>query len=166
MYRDLQIRILRSPPFTDTATLISTYHCMELLVSYMRHTVPPDEPGELDDGWIGSLLTVSPFVRIVEFFSAEIGDGGSQRMQRKDFMHNFHNDLTMDEKDEMNKLVFQSAPTTHLYASVRDIWFDVAREEMISRRATSHDIERVRILNHMSIVVGCRDCRDSIGWRA
>ncbi|RMJ23225.1 F-box domain protein [Aspergillus sp. HF37] len=117
MYRDLQLQVLRSPPFTNTATLISTHHCMELLVSYMRHTVPPDERGVPDDSWIASLLTVSPFLRVVEFFSAEIGEGGSQRMQRKDFMHAFHNDLMMYENDDMNSLVFENTPTTHLHNS-------------------------------------------------
>ncbi|KAL2008222.1 hypothetical protein VTN00DRAFT_8204 [Thermoascus crustaceus] len=108
MYRALQAKILQSPPFTDTSTLISTHHCMQLLVSYLRHTVPPDEQtgGALDDSWIGSLLTISPFARIVEFFSAEIGDGGNQRAQRRDFMHNFHHDLMINERDERNSLIF------------------------------------------------------------
>lgn len=166
MYRDLQVQILRSPPFTDTATLISAHHCTRLLVSYMRHTVPPDEVGVLDDSWIASLLTVSPFLRIVEFFSAEIGDGGSQRMQRKDFMHNFHNDLTLDENDDMNSRVFENTPTTHLHNSVRDIWFDVAEEELKLRHAEPHGIESVRIQDGMSIVFGCQGCRDSTGWHA
>ena len=166
MYQDLQTGILRSPPFTDTATLISTLHCMELIVSYMRHTVPPDEFGVLNDGWIGSLLTVSPFLRIVEFFSAEIGDGGNQRNQRKDFMQNFHNDLTTYENDEMNKLVFESAPTTHVHTSVSDVWFDVARRELASRRAAPHDIEVVRIWDDIPILFGCQYCQDSFGWRA
>ncbi|THD00232.1 hypothetical protein EYZ11_000282 [Aspergillus tanneri] len=110
MYRDLQVQIIRSPPFTDSATLISTHHCMQLLVTYLQHTVPPDEPGPSDDSWIGSLLTVSPFLRILEYFSAEIGDGRNQRNQRKEFMRNFHNDITSNEKDDMNSLVFESAP--------------------------------------------------------
>jgi hypothetical protein len=166
MYRDLQVQILRSPPFTNTATLISTHHCMELLVSYMRHTVPPDERGAPDDSWIASLLTVSPFLRIVEFFSAEIGEGGSQRMQRKDFMHAFHNDLMMDENDDMNSLVFENTPTTHLHNSVRDIWFDVAGEELKLRRAVPHGIENACVWNDICVVFGCQECHDSTGWRA
>lgn len=166
MYRELQVQILRSPPFDDTATLISTHHCMKLLVAYMQHTVPPDDLGVLDDSWIGSLLTVSPFVRIVEFFSAEIGDGGSQLTQRRDFMHNFHNDLTMDENDDMNSLVFETTPTTHLHNSVWDIWFDVAAEELKSRRAGPHDVEAVGVWNGISILFGCRGCRDAGGWYA
>lgn len=139
---------------------------MELLVSYLRHTVPPDELGVLDDSWIASLLTVSPFQRIVEFFSAEIGDGGNQRIQRKDFMHAFHNDLMMDENDDMNSLIFESAPTTHLHSSVRDVWFDAAGEELKLRRAVSHDIEHVCVWNDLSIVFGCQECRNSMGWHA
>ncbi|KAF4160627.1 hypothetical protein CNMCM6936_003822 [Aspergillus lentulus] len=142
LYRDLQIGILRSAPFTNTSTLICTHHCMQLLVSYLRHTVPPEEP-VADDSWIGSLLTASPFLRIVEYFSAEIGDGGSQRMQRKDFMRNFHNDLMLNEKDDINSLVFESTPVSHLHSSVQDVWFDVAREELASRRALPHDAENI-----------------------
>ncbi|KAB8230448.1 F-box protein [Aspergillus alliaceus] len=166
MYRGLQVKILQSPPFTNTATLIATHHCMQLLVSYLRYTVPPDEPGPSDDSWISSLLTVSPFTRIVEYFSAEIGDGGNQRVQRKDFMHNFHNDITSNEKDDMNSLVFESAPKTHLHSSVQDVWFEVARQELASRRAIQHRAEHILIRDNLPVLLGCQDCRDSMGYRA
>lgn len=165
MYRDLQIAILRSAPFTNTSTLICTHHCMQLLVSYLRHTVPPEEP-VADDSWIGSLLTASPFLRIVEYFSAEIGDGGSQRVQRKDFMRTFHNDLMLNEKDDINSLVFQSTPVSHLHSSVQDVWFDVAREELASRRACPHDAENIRVWKGVTVALGCQDCRQGRAWRA
>ncbi|EHA23241.1 hypothetical protein ASPNIDRAFT_207161, partial [Aspergillus niger ATCC 1015] len=158
MYRDLQVKIIRSPPFTDTPTLIATHHCMQLLVSYLRYTVPPDEPTVSDDSWIGSLLTVSPFLRIVEYFSAEIGDGGNQRMQRKDFMHNFHNDITLNEKDDINMLVFQNAPNVHLHGSVEDVWFDVVREELALRKAAPHHAERVMVWTGLPVLFSCQDC--------
>ncbi|KAI2997092.1 unnamed protein product [Aspergillus niger] len=166
MYRDLQVKIIRSPPFTDTPTLIATHHCMQLLVSYLRYTVPPDEPTVSDDSWIGSLLTVSPFLRIVEYFSAEIGDGGNQRMQRKDFMHNFHNDITLNEKDDINMLVFQNAPNVHLHGSVEDVWFDVVREELALRKAAPHHAERVMVWTGLPVLFSCQDCRIPDGWRA
>ena len=166
MYRDLQVRILRSPPFTDTPTLISTHHCMELLVSYIRHTVPPDEAGLRDDSWISSLLTISPFSRIVEFFSAEIGDGGSQLTQRRDFMRAFHNDLMTNENDDMNSLVYDNASNAHLHDSIRDIWFEVAEQVLIARKAIPHGIESVRVWNDLCILLGCSECRDSMGWHA
>ncbi|KAF7161934.1 hypothetical protein CNMCM5623_007349 [Aspergillus felis] len=153
MYRDLQIGILRSPPFTNTPTLVCTHHCMQLLVSYLRHTVPPEEP-VADDSWIGSLLTASPFLRIVEYFSAEIGDGGSQRVQRKDFMRNFHNDLMLNEKDDINSLVFETTPVSHLHSSVHDVWFDVAREELASRGALPHDAENIWVWNSIPVALG------------
>ncbi|KAL2222658.1 F-box domain protein [Thermoascus aurantiacus ATCC 26904] len=168
MYRALQAKILQSPPFTDTSTLISTHHCMQLLVSYLRHTMPPDEP-VFDDSWIGSLLTMSPFSRIVEFFSAEIGDGGNQRAQRRDFMHNFHNDLMRHERDERNPLIFDFGTDTngHYHSiGIRDIWFDVAREELSARRAVPHDIESIWVWNGVPILFGCQDCRNRAGWRA
>ncbi|KAE8318483.1 hypothetical protein BDV41DRAFT_522852 [Aspergillus transmontanensis] len=166
MYRSLQVKILRSPPFTNTATLIATHHCMQLLVSYLQYTVPPDEPGTSDDSWISSLLTVSPFIRLVEYFSAEIGDGGNQRMQRKDFMHNFHNDITSNEKDDMNSLVFERAPNNHMHSSVQDVWFEVARQELSSRRAMQHRAEHILIRDNLPVLLGCQDCRDSMGYRA
>ncbi|PWY92104.1 hypothetical protein BO70DRAFT_383772 [Aspergillus heteromorphus CBS 117.55] len=158
MYRELQVKIIRSPPFTDTPTLIATHHCMELLVTYLRYTVPPDEPTVSDDSWIGSLLTVSPFLRIVEYFSAEIGDGGNQRMQRKDFMHNFHNDITSNAKDDINSLVFQNAPNVHLHGSLKDVWFDVVKEELVSRMAAPHNAERIMAWNGLPILFCCQDC--------
>ncbi|TPR08820.1 Cytidylyltransferase family protein [Aspergillus niger] len=145
---------------------IPTHHCMQLLVSYLRYTVPPDEPTVSDDSWIGSLLTVSPFLRIVEYFSAEIGDGGNQRMQRKDFMHNFHNDITLNEKDDINMLVFQNAPNVHLHGSVEDVWFDVVREELALRKAAPHHAERVMVWTGLPVLFSCQDCRIPDGWRA
>ncbi|KAL5364371.1 hypothetical protein BJX96DRAFT_157237 [Aspergillus floccosus] len=166
MYRELQARILREPPFTNNSTLVSTHHCLQLLVSYMRYTVPPDEQGPRDDSWIGSLLTVSPFIRIVEYFSAEIGDGGSQRTQRKDFMHNFHHDITVNEKDDMESIVFERIPNAHLHSSVEDVWFDAARREMARRRITPHDAELVPVWEGLPILIGCENCHDSEGWLA
>ncbi|KAF7592678.1 hypothetical protein BBP40_012578 [Aspergillus hancockii] len=169
MYRGLQVKIIQSPPFTNTATLIATHHCMQLLVSYLQYTVPPDEPGPSDDSWISSLLTVSPFIRLVEYFSAEIGDGGNQRMQRKDFMHNFHNDITSNDKDDMNSLVFERAPNAHLHNSVQDVWFEVARQELASRRATHHRAEHILIQDNLPVLLGCKDCRNprnSMAYRA
>lgn len=164
MYRDLQTRILRSPPFTNTATLVATHHCMQLLVSYIRYTMSPE--AEIDDSWISSLLTLSPFVRIVEFFSAEIGDGGNQRLQRKDFMYNFYHDMTMHEQDHMNSVVFAQESDQHMHSSVRDIWFDVAKTEMASRNATPHDVEDAWVWNGVPIVFGCADCCPTRGWQA
>jgi hypothetical protein len=167
MYQELQRKIMQAPPFTDTSTLISTHHCLQLLVSYLQFTVPPDDPTS-DDSWIGSLLTVSPFLRIVEYFSAEIGDGGSQRMQRKDFMYNFHNDMTLNEKDEMNSLVFENAPNVHLHRSVQDVWFDVARAELASRKVPAHKMECVIVHDKLPVLFGCSDCRPPRfeGWYA
>ena len=166
MYRELQIRILREPPFTNTATLIATHHCMHLLVSNIRYTFPEGEP---DDSWVSSLLTLSPFVRIVEYFSAEIGDGGNQRMQRKDFMYNFYHDMKYYEKDRMNSVIWGRASdrnVQNMHSSVRDLWFDVARAELASRNASPHMVEDVFRWNGFPILFGCQDCHRTRGWRA
>ncbi|KAL4998289.1 hypothetical protein BDV10DRAFT_185332 [Aspergillus recurvatus] len=166
MYQELQRKIMQAPPFTDTPTLISTHHCLCLLVSRLRDTVPPDEQDVSDDSWIGSLLTVSPFQRLVEYFSAEIGDGGNQRMQRKNFMYNFHRDISLTENDEMNSRVFESAPNVHLHRSVRDVWFDAATAEIAKRRAGNHRKEKVMFYDRVPFLFGCPDCKPGAadGW--
>ncbi|EPS30172.1 hypothetical protein POX_b02817 [Penicillium oxalicum] len=163
MYRKLQTQILRAPPFHNTAALVATNHCMHLLVSLIRYTIAPDSA--VDETWINALLTWSPFTRIVEFFSAEIGDGGNQRIQRKEFMYNFHRDMTIHEKDHMRSLIFGPA-NSDSHRSVRDVWFDAASLEMEVRRARPHHVETVWTWNGLPIVLGCPDCRPAPGWRA
>ncbi|KAJ5240102.1 hypothetical protein N7468_004721 [Penicillium chermesinum] len=124
-------------------------------------------PGhEPDDKWISSLLTVAPFNRIVEYFSAEIGDGGNQRLQRKDFMHNFYHDTRAYEKDQMNEVVFGKTTDQNLHTSVRDVWFDAARAELRARGVIPHDAERAWHWNGIPIFIGCSDCHPVAGWRA
>ncbi|OJJ44408.1 hypothetical protein ASPZODRAFT_135231 [Penicilliopsis zonata CBS 506.65] len=166
MNKALQLEIIQSPPFTDTSTLISTHHCMQLLVSYLCHTVPPDESIVPDNSWIHSLLTISPFIRVVEYFSAEIGDGGNQRLQRKEFMQNFHNDLRGSEKDEVSSLIFENPVGGHQHSSINDVWFDAAKQELARRNALPHDMEPMWICNGIPILFGCPDCNDSVGWHA
>lgn len=166
MYRDLQTRILQKPPFTNTATLVATHHCMHLLVSYIRYTMSSEGQVEPDDSWISSLLTLAPFVRIVEFFSAEIGDGGNQRRQRKDFMYNFDCDMTIYEKDHRSSAVFARAPAQNLHSSVHDIWFAAAEAELRARESIPHDVEHVWFWNGVPIVFGCPNCHYKEGWQA
>ena len=166
MYRELQTRILQSPPFTNTAALVATHHCMHLLVSYIRYAMSLDGQADIDDSWISSLLTLAPFVRIVEFFSAEIGDGGSQRAQRKEFMYNFYQDTMMYEKDHMDSVVFARVSTQNLHTSVQDIWFAAAEAELKTRKAIPHNVEHVWIWNGIPIVFGCPDCHPTRGWQA
>ncbi|KAJ5749640.1 hypothetical protein N7533_006668 [Penicillium manginii] len=164
MYHDIQTRILQKPPFTNTTALLATHHCMHLLVSYIRYTMGSET--EIDDSWISSLLTVAPFGRIVEFFSAEIGDGGNQRMQRKDFMYNFHHDMTAHRKDHMNSVIFGRSSDQNIHTSVRELWFDAARTELASRQAVPHEIEVAWCWNSIPILFGCADCQPREGWKA
>lgn len=167
MNRDLQTEILRQPPFTNTAALVATHHCMHLLVSYIRFTLVSMTPGvEPDDSWISSLLTVAPFVRIVEFFSAELGDGGNQRLQRKDFMYNFYHDTKTYEKDQMNAVIFGKTTEQNLHSSVSDVWFAAAKAELTSRDALPHDAEQAWHWNGIPILFGCANCHPVSGWRA
>ena len=166
-YKELQTRILRIPPFNNTVTLIATHHCMNLLVSNIRRTIAPE--GEPDDSWISSLLTLSPFGRIVEFFSAEIGDGGNTRNQRKDFMQNFHRDMNAHEKDHMNSIVWGRASdqnVRNMHTSIRDLWFDAATAELASRGAIPHYAEELLRWNGAPILFGCPDCYRTRHWLA
>ncbi|OQE20038.1 hypothetical protein PENSTE_c014G01348 [Penicillium steckii] len=164
MYHDIQTRILQNPPFTDTTTLLATHHCMYLLVSYIRYTMGPETV--LDDSWISSLLTIAPFGRIVEFFSAEIGDGGNQRLQRKEFMYNFDHDMTAYRKDHLNSVIFGRSSDQNIHTSVRDVWFNAAQAELASRQALPHDVEVAWCWNSIPILLGCADCSPQDGWRA
>ncbi|OAX83527.1 hypothetical protein ACJ72_02102 [Emergomyces africanus] len=74
MFHNLQAKIVHSPPFTNTATLVSTHHCIYLLVSYLRFKLSPEPPFYMPcDPWISMLLTSSGLGRIAEFFAAEKG---------------------------------------------------------------------------------------------
>ncbi|KAJ5888555.1 hypothetical protein N7495_008596 [Penicillium taxi] len=163
MYGELQTAILRQPPFTNTPALLATHHCIYLLVTYIRHTMAPE--GEPDDSWITSLLTLSPFERIVEFFSAEIGDGGSQRVQRKEFMYNFYAD-TKHAREHLNSVLFGQSSEQNMHSSVQDLWFDVARAELESRNAIPHEMEKVWSWGGIPLLFGCPDCHHGAGWRA
>jgi hypothetical protein len=167
MYAELQAKILHSPPFTDTSTLIATHHCMQLLVSYLRYTLVPGEFGPPDDRWIGGLLTISGFGRIVEFFSAEIGDGRNSRAQRRDFMVNFERDVDQHAREEMNPLIY-SAPSDGRphYSSPNEVWFDIAEKELRSREAVPHDPECFSAWNGIPVLIGCNYCRATRGWQA
>ncbi|KAL1974129.1 hypothetical protein VTN31DRAFT_5689 [Thermomyces dupontii] len=167
MYAELQARILQSPPFTDTPTLIATHHCMHLLVSYLRHTIPPDDHGPADDHWIGALLTISGLGRIVDFFSAEIGDGGNPRSQRRDFMTRFQSDIILNEREEMNPHIYERVPEgQYHYPSPAEVWFDVASQELRRRNAIPHDAENFSVWNGMPVLIGCEHCRPAFGWKA
>jgi hypothetical protein len=169
MYARLQTNILRSPPFTDTSTLIATHHCMCLLVSYLRHTLtlPPGQFGTVDDHWIGGLLTVSGFGRIAEYFSAEIGDGDNPRAQRRDFMVNFERDVDLNSREEMHPCVYSPPPNGQPhYSSPNEVWFDVVYREINSRGAVPHDPETFTVRDGIPVLVGCEQCREARGWMA
>ncbi|PCH04042.1 Hypothetical protein PENO1_029390 [Penicillium occitanis (nom. inval.)] len=169
MYIQLQTNILRSPPFNDTATLIATHHCMYLLIMSLLHTLPiPHGHSErVDPRWIGGLLTVSGFGRIVEYFSAEIGDGAQTRTQRKDFMTNFERDMDLNAREEMHPCVYVSPPSGQPHhSSVQEVWLDPAGRELSSRNVIPHDSERFTIWDEIPILIGCGMCRDADGWMA
>ncbi|KAJ5919912.1 hypothetical protein N7454_009747 [Penicillium verhagenii] len=100
----------------------------------------------IDDSWISSLLTLSPFVRIIEFFSAEIGDGGSQWTQRRDFMNNFSRDIKEHERDKINSKIFARASDQQAHVPLDGVWFDATYVEMSARGAIPHNIEKIYIL--------------------
>ncbi|KAJ6024968.1 hypothetical protein N7540_005765 [Penicillium herquei] len=157
MHHELQTQILQSPPFTNTPTLIATNHCMQLLVSHIRYTMSNEDV--IDDSWISSLLTLSPFVRIIEFFSAEIGDGGSQWTQRKDFMNNFGRDIKEYERDKINSKIFARASDQQAHGPLDGVWFNATYAEMSARGAIPHNIEKIYVWDGIPLNFGCGECR-------
>lgn len=167
MYIQLQTNILRSPPFNDTSTLIATHHCMYLLIMSLLDTLvgPRGHSERVDPRWIGGLLTVSGFGRIVEYFSAEIGDGAQTRIQRKEFMTNFERDMDLNAREEMHPCVYESPPSGQPHHSiVQEVWLDAAGRELSSRDVNPHDSERFAIWDEIPIFIGCNQCRDADGW--
>lgn len=169
MFIKLQTNILRSPPFTDTPTLIATHHCMYLLIICLLRTLPiPHGHGDrVDPHWIGGLLTVSGFGRIVEYFSAEIGDGVQTRTQRRDFMINFERDMDLNAREEMHPCVYLPPPSGQPHhSSVQEVWLDAAGRELSSRPVIPHDSERFTIWDGIPIFIGCGQCQEPDGWMA
>ncbi|KAH8694982.1 F-box domain protein [Talaromyces proteolyticus] len=160
----LQSKILCSPPFTDTSTLLATHHFMCLLVLYLRRSAESDQ-FDTNDGWIAGLLATSGFGRIVEFFSADIGDGRNSRAERREFMANFDRDISA--REEINSLVYAEVPggMRHFYFT-NEVWFGTADKEMTSRNVKPHDPERFSIWNEIPVLIWCRECNVVQGWLA
>lgn len=165
MYAKLQTDILRSPPFTDTSTLISTHHCMYLLVSCLLRTLSPGQTDFVDPHWIGGLLTASGLGRVVEYFSAEIGDGVKTRARRRDFMTNFERDIDLYVREEMHPCVYLPPPNGQPhYPTVHEVWLDAAIRELSSRHAIPHDPGKVTIWNGATMLMACDNCLATDGW--
>lgn len=168
MYRNIQIEILRTPPFTNTHTLISTHHCIHLLVSYLRFTLAPNPPDySTCDPWISMLLTSSGLGRIAELFAAEKGGGNNQRTMRREFMRNMQTDWDMYRNDSRALRTFGSGEKSREPPPVREIWFEAARTEMRVRDVLPHQTEEwVVVWEGARISIGCQNCEGEDGWQA
>lgn len=163
MYREIQRKILQRPPFLDNATLITTYHGITLLVYYL-HTASED-PAIDDNRWIQALLVSSEFERLVEFFSAEIGDGGNQRAQRREFMIKFHKDLTIHERNKTDSRFYESPERWARDQPLTEVFFAAASQEMLSRNTVvPHDAEIFCVWCGVSIIIACDTCLPFTGW--
>ncbi|OJD18604.1 hypothetical protein AJ78_01375 [Emergomyces pasteurianus Ep9510] len=168
MFRKLQAKIVHSPPFNNTATLISTHHCIRLLVSYLQFTLSPEPPFHTScDPWISMLLTTSGLGRVAEFFAAEKGGGNNQRSMRKEFMRNMQADWDASRNDERASKVYGSGEDSRKPPRLREIWFEAARHEMEVRGALPHETEDwVLVWEGAKISIGCRSCEGEDGWLA
>ncbi|PGH01339.1 hypothetical protein AJ80_09029 [Polytolypa hystricis UAMH7299] len=166
MYRDLQRTILQTPPFTDTATLISTHHCIHVLVTYLRSALSPEPPHQANDPCVSMLLTTCSLARIAEFFAAEKG-GGNQRVMRREFMHNMQADFDRYRDDESAAKVFGGGQAGKEPPPVREIWFEAAKNEMRERGVLQHETEEwVVVWEGARISMGCQHCVGEEGWKA
>ncbi|KAK2804846.1 hypothetical protein FQN51_001488 [Onygenales sp. PD_10] len=168
IFRKLQAEILQLPPFTNMRTLISTHHCIHLLVSYLRFTLSPEPPFHTScDSWISMLLTTSGLGRIAEFFAAEKGGGNNQRTMRKEFMRNMQADWDAYRNDGRATKVYGSGEESTRPPPVREIWFEAARNEMRVRQAIPHQTEDwVVVWEGARISIGCQNCHGEDGWLA
>ena len=167
-YRDLQAKILQSPPFTDAPTLLSAHHCMHLLVSYLRLTLAPDPPFySASDSLISMLLSASGLGRVVEYFAAEKGGGNNQRAMRRDFMRNMQADWDASRNDERAIKVYGASEESTKPPPLREIWFESARSELRSRGMLPHRTEDwVVVWEGAKISIGCQHCEGEDGWKA
>ncbi|OAT08285.1 F-box domain-containing protein [Blastomyces gilchristii SLH14081] len=168
MFRKLQAKIVSSPPFTNTPTLVSTHHCIRLLVTYLRFALSPEPPFHMPcDPWISMLLTTSGLGRIAEFFAAEKGRGNNQRSMRKEFMRNMQADWDASRNDEQASKVYGSGEESRSPPSVQEIWFEAATNEMKNRGVLPHKTEDwVLVREGMKISIGCQNCIGEEGWPA
>ncbi|KAL1958010.1 hypothetical protein VTO42DRAFT_5222 [Malbranchea cinnamomea] len=167
-YRQLQAKILQNPPFTDTPTLLSTHHCINLLVCYLRLTLAPDPPFySSSDSLISMLLSASGLTRLVEYFAAEKGGGTNQRAMRKEFMRNMQADWDASRNDPKALKVYGNSEESTKPSPLREIWFESARSELRARGALPHRTEDwVIIWEGAKISIGCQHCEGEDGWQA
>ncbi|PGH00419.1 hypothetical protein GX51_05827 [Blastomyces parvus] len=168
MFRDLQAKIVSSPPFTNTPTLVSTHHCIRLLVTYLQFALSPEPPFHMPcDPWISMLLTTSGLGRIAEFFAAEKGRGNNQRSMRKEFMRNMQADWDASRNDERASMVYGRGEESRRPPSVQEIWFEAATSEMKKRGVLPHRTDDWMLLREgMKISIGCQHCVGEDGWLA
>lgn len=172
MYRTLQARILQSPPFTDNKTLISTHHCVLLLVFTLHRILMAETPVRAAcERFESMLLTSSGLGRIAEFFAAEKG-GGNQRALRREFMRKMQVDWDVYRSDIKSLKVFGSDGEDHgdgltTPPPVREIWIESSLTEMSKRGLAPHnDDDHVMVWEGAVVSIGCPDCAREIGWRA
>lgn len=170
IYKQLQIDILRSPPFTSTQTLLDSHHCMCLLVSCLVRTLSslPGQAEVINAHWMGGLFTASGFQRVVEYFSAEIGDSDNTRMKRKQFMTNFARDIDFYMQEEMHQHVYSPPSDGHPpYPPIQEVWLDAAKGEIRRRSDASdgrHEPLKFDIWEDVPMLVTCDDCVAAYGW--
>jgi hypothetical protein len=113
------------------------------------------------------LLHESGLRRIVEFFAAEKGGGGTQRSKRKDFMKNMQSDWDARRQNPAIVVVFGSLDEAFNPPPVREIWFEPVKQEMRLRGVAPHDAnDFVDAFGEERISIGCENCQNEVGWQA
>jgi hypothetical protein len=157
IYHRLQKDILESPPFTDSSTIISTHHCMMLLISYLRYNIPYSS-----ENWISMMLISSGLGRIVELFAAEKGDEGNRRQKRKQFMQNMQMDWIANEREEKASKIFSIPRGQHEGPSfppaVPEIWFEAADYQVRNRPLEHKCSDYIIFWDNAKLNIGCHYC--------
>ncbi|EED19693.1 F-box domain protein [Talaromyces stipitatus ATCC 10500] len=156
-------------PLTDLR--FRTKGTFESFIKRLRSgKAPRTHPSErqtefVDPTWIGGLLTASGLGRVVEYFSAEIGDGVKIRTRRRDFMINFEKDIDRYVREEMHPYVYVLPPSGQPhYPTVHEVWLDAAIRELRSRDAIPHDPGKLTIWNGAPMLMACDNCLAAEGW--
>lgn len=157
IYHRLQKDILESPPFTNSSTLISTHHCMMLLISYLRYNITHSS-----ENWISMMLISSGLGRIVELFAAEKGDEGNRRQKRKQFMQSMQLDWIANEREEKASKIFSSPrgpqETPSFPPPVPEIWFEAADYQIRNRPLEHTTSDYITFWDNARLNLGCHYC--------
>ncbi|KAA8912761.1 hypothetical protein FN846DRAFT_932653 [Sphaerosporella brunnea] len=167
VYHGVQDGIIKAMPDN---VLMSTHHAFHFLVNSIRLAMSPDPPHNMgDDTVLIMLRCASPLQRCNEFLAADVPSAPSKL--RRQFMADM-----VGEKEQVEMLtnvVFGAsdrkagkrrgsglAKDLGWELKIREIWFDVARNELRRRSLERHRADGLFLFPEVQgeVMVGCPGC--------